>query len=141
MRREGTLQHPLPHKVPSDAYEHGHRVQGGPPDSLSEHGGHLLAVQQPELHPEHYGQPLIVVHHSFLSEIPSGISRVEAGPVPHHTSNGTPDYIIEEKDGKMCRCIRANRPKAMCFDYLQLKEMFGLDLETVAIAEDGEDDT
>ena len=56
-------------------------------------------------------------------------------------SNGTPDYIIEEKDGKMCRRIRANRPKAMCFDCLQLKEMFGLDLETVAIAEDGEDDT
>lgn len=54
-------------------------------------------------------------------------------------SNGTPDYIIEEKDGKVFRRIRANRPKAMCFDYLQLKEMFGLDLETVAIAEDSEE--
>ena len=29
-------------------------------------------------------QPLVVVHHSLLSEIPSGISRIEAGPVPHH---------------------------------------------------------
>ena len=54
-------------------------------------------------------------------------------------SNGTPDYIIEEKDGKVCRRIRANRPKALCFDYLQLKEMFGLDLETEAIAEDSEE--
>ena len=53
--------------------------------------------------------------------------------------NGTPDYIIEEKDGKVFRRIRANRPKAMCFDYLQLKEMFGLDLETEAIAEDSEE--
>lgn len=53
--------------------------------------------------------------------------------------NGTSDYIIEEKDGKVFRRIRANRPKAMCFDYLQLKEMFGLDLETEAIAEDSEE--
>ena len=56
-------------------------------------------------------------------------------------SNGIPDYIIEEKDGKVYRLIRANRPKAMCFDYLQLKEIFGLDLETETIAEDSEDDS
>lgn len=139
MRGEGTLQHPLPHEVPSDADEHGHRVQGSPPDSLSEHGGHFLAVQQPELHPEHHGQPLVVVHHSLLPEIPSCFSRIETGPVPHHAVERHTDYIIEEKDGKVFRRIRANRPKAMCFDYLQLKEMFGLDLETEAIAEDSEE--
>ena len=46
--------------------------------------GHLLAVQQPKLHPEHHGQPLVVVHHPLLPEIPSGFSRIEAGPVSHH---------------------------------------------------------
>ncbi|EJX10619.1 DNA primase [gut metagenome] len=44
--------------------------------------------------------------------------------------NGTPDYFTEVKDGKIFRRIKANRLKAMCFDYLLLKEMFGLDLET-----------
>lgn len=31
--------------------------------------------------------------------------------------------------------VKVNRPKALCFDYLQLKETFGLDLETEVVAE------
>ncbi|EJW90578.1 DNA primase, partial [gut metagenome] len=54
--------------------------------------------------------------------------------------NGTLDYFTEEKDGKTIRRIKANRPKAMCFDYLLLKEMFGIDLETEGVPENAEDD-
>jgi DNA primase len=32
--------------------------------------------------------------------------------------------------------VKVNRPKALCFDYLQLKEMFGLDLETEMVTDD-----
>ena len=31
-----------------------------------------------------------------------------------------------------------NRPKALCFDYLQLKETFGIDLETEVLVENEE---
>lgn len=40
--------------------------------------------------------------------------------------SGMPDFsidIVEWSAGKACK---VNRPKALCFDYLQLKEMFGL---------------
>ena len=52
--------------------------------------------------------------------------------------NGQPDFIIDTVAGKQVRKMKVNRPKAMCFDYLQLKEMFGLDLETEAITDDQE---
>ena len=77
-----------------------------------------------------------MVHQPLSSEISSGFLWIETGPVSHQAANGTPDYIIEEKVGKVYRRIRANRPKTMCFDYLQLKEMFGLYLEEEAITED-----
>lgn len=35
--------------------------------------------------------------------------------------------------------VKVNRPKALCFDYLQLKETFGLDLETEVVAENQEE--
>ena len=49
--------------------------------------------------------------------------------------NGQPDYTVEFVSGQQVRKVRVNRPKALCFDYLQLKEMFGLDLETEVIAD------
>ena len=30
---------------------------------------------------------------------------------------------------------KVNRPKALCFDYLQLKDAFGLDLETEIVSD------
>lgn len=54
--------------------------------------------------------------------------------------NGTPDYTLEQKDGKMVKSVKVNRPKALCFDYLQLKEAFGMDLETEVVAEGSEED-
>lgn len=53
--------------------------------------------------------------------------------------SGNLDYTIEVKDGKTFKNLKINRPKAMCFDYSILKEMFGLDLESEVIAE-GMDD-
>ena len=38
----------------------------------------------------------------------------------------------EEKDRQM-----ALRGKALCFDYLQLKEVFGIDLETEVVIDGG----
>ena len=49
--------------------------------------------------------------------------------------SGNLDCVTLEKDGKVIRNPKVNRPKALCFDNLQLKEMFGLDLETEIIAE------
>ena len=39
-------------------------------------------------------------------------------------------YQIDVIDGVQIRKKKVNRPKALCFDYLQLKETFGIDLET-----------
>lgn len=44
--------------------------------------------------------------------------------------NGTPDYLYETVNGEQVKRAKVNRPKALCFDYLQLKDMFGLELET-----------
>ena len=52
--------------------------------------------------------------------------------------SGNPDCVTVVKDGKVIQSPKVNRPKALCFDYLQLKEMFGLDLETEVITEDVE---
>lgn len=52
--------------------------------------------------------------------------------------SGNPDCVTVVKDGKVIQSPKVNRPKALCFDYLQLKEIFGLDLETEVITEDVE---
>ena len=44
-------------------------------------------------------------------------------------------------NNEQVRKVKINRPKALCFDYLQLKEAFGLELETEVITDvqDSED--
>ena len=49
--------------------------------------------------------------------------------------NGMPDYTMEMVGNEQVKKIKVNRPKALCFDYQQLKEMFGLDLETEVITD------
>lgn len=44
-----------------------------------------------------------------------------------------PDYSFEMVNGEQVKRIKVNRPKALCFDYLQLKDAFGLELETEVI--------
>lgn len=44
-------------------------------------------------------------------------------------------YTIDIVNGEQVKKVKVNRPKALCFDYLQLKETFGLDLETEVVAE------
>ena len=46
-----------------------------------------------------------------------------------------PDYTIEMVGNAQVKKVKVNRPKALCFDYLQLKDMFGLDLETEVITD------
>ena len=38
--------------------------------------------------------------------------------------SGLPDYSIEVVNNEQVRKVKVNRPKALCFDYLQLKEAF-----------------
>lgn len=49
--------------------------------------------------------------------------------------NGLPDFTIEMVGDEQVRKVKVNRPKALCFDYLQLKETFGLELETEVVSE------
>ena len=49
--------------------------------------------------------------------------------------NGMPDYTIEIVGNEQVKKVKVNRPKALCFDYQQLKDMFGLDLETEVITD------
>jgi len=49
--------------------------------------------------------------------------------------NGMPDYQFETVNGVQVKRVKVNRPKALCFDYLQLKDMFGLELETEVITD------
>ena len=49
--------------------------------------------------------------------------------------SGLPDYTIDIVNGEQVKKVKVNRPKALCFDYLQLKETFGLDLETEVVVE------
>lgn len=49
--------------------------------------------------------------------------------------SGLPDYTIDIVNGEQVKKVKVNRPKALCFDYLQLKETFGLDLETEIVVE------
>lgn len=44
--------------------------------------------------------------------------------------NGDIDYSVETINGQQVKRKKTNRPKALCFDYLMLKETFGIDLET-----------
>lgn len=49
--------------------------------------------------------------------------------------SGLPDYSFEMVNNEQVKKIKVNRPKALCFDYLQLKEAFGLELETEIISD------
>lgn len=49
--------------------------------------------------------------------------------------NGMPDYTMEMVGNEQVKKVKVNRPKALCFDYQQLKDMFGLDLETEVITD------
>ena len=55
--------------------------------------------------------------------------------------SGLPDYSFELINGEQVKKVKVNRPKALCFDYLQLKDSFGLDLETEVVTDtqDSED--
>lgn len=44
--------------------------------------------------------------------------------------NGEIDYSVETVNGQQVKKKKVNRPKALCFDYLILKDAFGIDLET-----------
>lgn len=53
--------------------------------------------------------------------------------------NGLPDYSVEmDSHNQTVKKVKINRPKALCFDYLQLKEMFGLELETEIVSDNVE---
>jgi len=49
--------------------------------------------------------------------------------------NGEIDYSVEAINGQHVRKKKVNRPKALCFDYLILKDAFGIDLETETIGD------
>lgn len=49
--------------------------------------------------------------------------------------SGLPDYSFEMVNNEQVRKVKVNRPKALCFDYLQLKEAFGLELETEVVSD------
>lgn len=52
--------------------------------------------------------------------------------------SGLPDYMYDTVNGEQVKRVKVNRPKALCFDYLQLKDTFSLDLETEVITETGD---
>jgi hypothetical protein len=49
--------------------------------------------------------------------------------------NGAPDYICDTVNGIPTKKLKVNRPKALCFDYSQLKASFSLNLETEVLSE------
>lgn len=49
--------------------------------------------------------------------------------------NGEIDYSIETVNGQQVKKKKVNRPKALCFDYLILKDAFGIDLETETLGD------
>lgn len=49
--------------------------------------------------------------------------------------NGLPDYQIDTVNGTPVKRVKVNRPMAFCFDYLQLKDTFGLELETEIVSD------
>jgi DNA primase catalytic core len=50
--------------------------------------------------------------------------------------SGAPDLVFENINGKSTKRVKVSRPKALCFDYLKLKEAFGLTLETEIVSDD-----
>ncbi len=50
--------------------------------------------------------------------------------------NGDIDYSVETVNGQQVRRKKINRPKALCFDYIILKDAFGIDLETEVITDE-----
>lgn len=50
--------------------------------------------------------------------------------------NGEIDYSVQTVNGQQVKKKKVNRPKALCFDYLILKDAFGIDLETEVMADD-----
>lgn len=52
--------------------------------------------------------------------------------------NGDIDYSVETVNGQQVRRKKINRPKALCFDYITLKDDFGIDLETEIITDTNE---
>lgn len=50
--------------------------------------------------------------------------------------NGEIDYSMETVNGQQVKRKKTNRPKALCFDYLLLKDAFGIDLETEITADE-----
>lgn len=51
------------------------------------------------------------------------------------TAQGTPDFTLETTTFGTSKKQKVIRPKALCFDYTQLKEAFGLTLETETLTE------
>lgn len=51
------------------------------------------------------------------------------------SSNGSTHYQYETTGNATLKQKKTNRPKALCFDYLKLKEKFGIDLETEIVPE------
>lgn len=49
--------------------------------------------------------------------------------------SGDIDYSIETVNGQQIKRKKINRPKALCFDYLMLKDAFGIDLETEIVSD------
>lgn len=50
-------------------------------------------------------------------------------------ANGTPDYYFETINGQQVRKQNVTRPQALCFDYLKIKDDFGVNLETESITD------
>ncbi len=50
--------------------------------------------------------------------------------------NGDIDYAVETINGQQVKRKKTNRPKALCFDYIILKDAFGIDLETEVITDE-----
>lgn len=52
--------------------------------------------------------------------------------------NGDIDYAVETINGQQVKRKKTNRPKALCFDYVILKDAFGIDLETEIISDNND---
>ncbi len=50
-------------------------------------------------------------------------------------ANGSPDYYYETVNGQQVRKQNVTRPQALCFDYLRIKDDFGVSLETEAMTD------
>lgn len=55
---------------------------------------------------------------------------------PIQLPNGDIDYSVETVNGQQIRRKKINRPKTLCFDYLMLKDTFGIDFETEVVTDE-----